>query len=77
MIDPEVLKKLEELGLKPGEARWLETQPVNLEDLPTVQKNRELLTKLRELLQVELVENQSRLESALERREKAKNGGGS
>ena len=76
MIDPELLKRLEALGLKPGDAQWVETQPVDINELPTVQKNRELLRKLRELLQAELAESQSRLEAALEQRERMKNGGG-
>lgn len=76
MIDPELLKRLEALGLKTGDAQWVETQPVDINELPTVQKNRELLMKLRELLQAELAENQSRLEAALEQRERMKNGGG-
>jgi len=76
VIDPELLKRLEALGLKPGDAQWVETQPVDINELPTVQKNRELLRKLRELLQAELAESQSRLEAALEQRERMKNGGG-
>lgn len=76
MIDPEMLKRLEALGLKPEDARWVETQPVDLNELPTIQKNRELLRKLRELLQTELAESRSKLEAALEQRERMKNGGG-
>ena len=77
MIDDELLKKLEALGLKPGETQWVETQPVEVSELPAMQKQRELLLKLRELLSVELSENQARLDSALEQRERIKNGGGS
>ncbi len=77
MIDPEILKKLEALGLKPGEARWVETQPVNADELPTVQKQRELLTKLKEVLQNELDHNQKQLDAAHEHLERIKNGGGS
>lgn len=76
MIDPELLKKLEALGVKPGEAQWVETKPIDLNDLPTVQKQRELLTKLKEVLQAELHENQSRLDAAQEQYERLKNGGG-
>lgn len=71
-----MLKRLEALGLKPEDARWVETQPVDLNELPTIQKNRELLRKLRELLQTELAESRSKLEAALEQRERMKNGGG-
>lgn len=77
VIDPELLKKLEALGVKPGEAQWVETPPVDVSELPTMQKQRELLLKLRELLQTELDENRSRLDFALEQRERIKNGGGS
>lgn len=76
MIDPELLKKLEALGVKPGEARWVNTQPVDANELPTVQKQRELLTKLKEVLQAELHENLAKLETAREQRERLKNGGG-
>ena len=76
MIDPELLKKLEALGLKPGEARWMETQPFDVNDLPTVQKQRELLVKPREVLQVELSENLAKLDAAREQQERLKNGGG-
>jgi hypothetical protein len=76
VIDPEMLKRLEALGLKPEDARWVETQPVDINELPTIQKNRELLMKLRELLQTELAESRSKLEAALEQRERMKNGGG-
>lgn len=77
MIDPELLKKLEALGVKPGEARWVETKPLDVNELPTVRKQREMLSKLRELLQTELQGNQSRLEAAREQYERQKNGGGS
>ena len=76
MIDPDVLKKLEALGIKPGEAKWIETQPVEVGELPTVQKQRELLAKLRELLQSELQDSQAKLEMAREQLERLKNGGG-
>ena len=76
MIDPELLKRLEALGLKPGDAQWVETQPVDINELPTVQKQREMLSKLKEVLQAELHENLAKLETAREQRERLKNGGG-
>lgn len=76
MIDPELIKKLEALGLKPGEARWVDTQPVDANELPTVQKQRELLVKLKEVLQNELEHSQKQLDAAHEHLERVKNGGG-
>lgn len=76
MIDPELLKKLEALGVKPGEAQWVTTQPVNASELPTVQRQRELLVKLKEVLQLELEENLTKLEAAREQHERMKRGGG-
>lgn len=76
MIDPELLKKLEALGLKPGEAKWVETHPFDVNELPSVQKQRELLVKLKEVLQAELNENLVKLDAAREQQERLKNGGG-
>ena len=76
MIDPELIKKLEALGIKPGETRWVETAPVEVGELPTVQKQRELLVRLKEVLQAELSENLAKLDAVREQRERLKNGGG-
>jgi hypothetical protein len=50
---------------------------VNADELPAVQKQRELLTKLKEVLQNELDHNQRQLDAAHEHLERIKNGGGS
>lgn len=76
MIDPELLKKLEALGVTPGEARWVETDPLNLNDLPTMQRQRELLVQLRDILKSQLSEDLSKLDAAHEQLERIKNGGG-
>lgn len=76
MIDPELLKKLEAMGLNPGEARWVETDPLNLNDLPTMQRQRELLVQLRDILKAQLADDLSKLDAAHEQLERTKNGGG-
>lgn len=77
MIDPDLLKKLEELGIKTGEAQWAEMKPVNADDLPTALSHRETLEKLKGILQIELHEHELRLAEAREQYERLKNGGGS
>jgi len=76
VIDPELLKKLEALGVKPDEARWVETQSINLNDLPTMRRQRELLTKLKNALKTQLADDISKLDAAHERLERMRNGGG-
>lgn len=76
MLDPKILEKLRQLGINPEQAQWVETQPIRLSSLPVVQRQRELMEKLRDVLKAELEENLIRLDRAREEYERLKNGGG-
>jgi hypothetical protein len=78
VIDPKVLEQLKAAGIDPESvsSQWIETPSVDLGSLPTMQRQRELLLKLREHLRTELEENVSKLGQAHEQLERLKNGGG-
>jgi hypothetical protein len=76
VLDPKILEKLRQLGINPEQAQWVETQPIRLSSLPVVQRQRELMEKLRDVLKAELEENLIRLDRAREEYERLKNGGG-
>ena len=76
MIDPEVLKRLKELGIEPDKTQWVQTKPFNATDLPAVQHQRELLMKLRDTLKAQLEDDLVKLDRAHEEYERLKNGGG-
>lgn len=77
MTDLEVLRaKLRELGIDPDKPQWVQTRPFNAADLPTMQRQRELLAKLRDVLKAQLEEDLIKLDQAREEYERLKNGGG-
>lgn len=76
MIDPAVLEKLKELGIEPEQGRWVVTRPIKLTDLPSIQRQRELLSKLRDILKIQLEEDLTKLDQAHEAYQRLKNGGG-
>ena len=79
MIDPKLLEKLKALGIDTeggASPQWIETQPINLKDLPVVQQHREILQRLRDTLVSQLEEDQLKLEEAHRELERAKRRGG-
>lgn len=76
MIDPTVLAKLKELGIEPEKGQWVVTRPIKLTDLPSIQRQRELLSKLRDILKTQLEEDLTKLDQAHEEYQRLKNGGG-
>lgn len=75
-MDPKLLEKLKALGINPGDPTWTTTNPLDAAQLPTVQRQRELLTQIRDALKAQLVEDTTKLEQAHIELERAKNGGG-
>jgi len=77
-IDPELMAKLKALGIDPTSPnpQWVTTQPVNAEDLPSVQHHRDLLAQMRDVLKNQLQEDLAKLEAAHMQLEKLKHGGG-
>jgi hypothetical protein len=77
MLDPEMLRKLKELGIDPGpEGQWVQTRPFNAAELPSIKRQRELLAKLRDVLKAQLEQDLTKLDQAREEYERLKNGGG-
>lgn len=77
VLDPELLAKLKALGIEPGGSpTWLETKPLDAAELPSVQRQRELLVQLRDTLKAQLDEDLAKLEQAHIDLERVKNGGG-
>jgi hypothetical protein len=76
VIDPAVLAKLKELGIDPEQAQWVTTRSVKLADLPSIQRQREMLAKLRDILKAQLEKDLVQLDRAREEYQRSKNGGG-
>lgn len=77
VIDPEVLAKLKALGVNlEGAPTWMETRPLDVANLPSVLRQREVLTQLREVLEAQLNDDLLKLEQARIDLERIKNGGG-
>lgn len=64
--------RLREAGWDPATPEWVRRGPVDLAQLPTLQRQRELLGKIRELLNVQLARDLDELDAA---RRTAKSGG--
>ena len=78
VIDPEVLAKLKALGIEPGGTpTWVETKPLDAAKLPSVQRQRDLIAQLRDVLKAQLDDDVLKLEQAHIDLERVRNGGGS
>lgn len=76
-MTPEELKqKLLELGINPEEAAWKKSKPTNLGSLPLIQKQREALTKVKEMLQAQVNADQAQILASYEQLARLKRGGG-
>ena len=73
MTPNEIKKKLDELGL--GDGKW-KTAPGQDIKLEVVEKQKQVLGSLRNLLQNQIKEDQQKIENLLETLNKIKHGGG-
>jgi hypothetical protein len=77
-VDPELLAKLQALGISPGNTpEWQNTSPVDAAQLPSVRSQREILERIRDTLKKQLGEDLAQLEAARMELERVRNGGGS
>ena len=75
--EEELVEKLKALGIDVnGEATWVETRPIDASSLPSVQKQREMMVQLRDVLKTQLADDTAKLERAVLDLEKIKHGGG-
>lgn len=79
-VDPklaELVQQLQALGIDPETApQWVQSNAVDVLALGTVQKQREVLLRIRDALRAQLKEDQAQLEEAHLSLQRLKNGGG-
>ncbi len=76
MTNEELIAKLQSLGLDPSNPTWVKSGSVDLEQLPVLGKQRELLTALKEILQQQVNADVVRLDEATEALSRLQHGGG-
>lgn len=76
MTPDELKQKLRDLGLDPDQPAWAKSKAVDLNQLPLIQKQREALSKVKELLQAQVQSDEEQIRSLQEQMARRKRGGG-
>lgn len=78
MSDPkdEILEKLRAAGWDPDNPEWVQRQKVDLGNLPTLHRQREILRTLETLLQGQVAADLEQMERAREQLTRLRRGGG-
>jgi hypothetical protein len=74
MTEDEILKKLKELGIEQGE--WKETKEGSASGLPILERQKEMLLKIRSLLEDKVEQDQKTVALLREKAKRMKHGGG-
>lgn len=76
MTPDELKAKLRELGVDPENPTWTKSKAVDLGKLPLVQKQREGLAKVAELLEAQVATDETQIAALREQLARTKRGGG-
>ena len=77
MTHEELRKKLQDLGIDLDQPSWTKSQPVDLGKLPVIQHQREAFTRVKELLQAQVQNDEAQIHVLREQLARLKRGGGS
>lgn len=64
-----------EAGLDPSNPKWVQSKPLDLSQIPVLEKQRALLSAIREALITQVQSDQRQLEEAREKHSRLKRGG--
>ena len=76
MTPDELKAKLRELGIDPENPVWTKSRTVDLASLPVIQKQREGLAKVADLLEMQVASDEAQIAALQEQLARAKRGGG-